>query len=409
MMGGVGTIAGVDIGSTKTCAVIAQARAGGEPDGPLAILGVGVAPSEGMSGPRVTNLEAATGAVRTALAQAEAMAAREVETVYVSVPSACIEISRSRGVVAVSGDEIGSAHVLRVIEVGQAVPVPPDRQLIHALCQEYVVDGRDGIQDPVGMVATRLEADVCIVTAEASTCRDLSRVVDRSGYRPEELVMAPLATGMAVLDDAEREAGVALVEVAGAGTDVLVYAGRRLQHAAALPWGGSAVTRDIARGLGVPASEALRLKRSYGSARRGAVDPKEQLEVSGPAHGAGRRVSRELLAHIIEQRLDEILGLVYEEVEEAGMLDRLGAGIVLSGGAASLPETADLARSVFNLPVRVGVPGAGIVGATDSVAHPAYATSVGLAMYGAGRGRTGSLAGATRALARVGEWLRDFF
>ncbi len=409
MIQGVGSIAGVDIGSTKTCAVIAAISLGREPNEPLELLGVGIARSEGMNGSAVTNLEAATRAVRTAVGQAEAMAGREVETTYVGVPSACVETSRSKGVVAVSGAEISAAHVKRVQEVGRAVPVPPGRELIHALCQEYAVDGRGGVQDPVGMIATRLESDMCIVTAEATACRDLSKVVDRAGYRPEELVMAPLATSLAVIDDSERDAGVALVEVGGASTDLLVYGGRRILHAATLPWGGAAVTRDIARGLGVPEEEAARLKQRFGAARRAAVESKEQIDVSGPSHGGARRVSRELLAHIIEQRLDEILGLVYEELEEAGVLGRLGAGVVLVGGGVSLPHTDDLARSVFNLPVRIGVPTLGVTGVVDHASTPAHATAVGLTLYGAARTRSGGFVGATRAIARVGGWLRDLF
>jgi len=409
MIHGLGAIVGVDIGSSKTCAVIAEARPGREPDEPLTVLGVGISRAEGMNGPAVTNLEAATRSVRAAVQQAETMAQREVESAYLSVPAAYVDVSRSRGVVAVSGAEIGSAHVKRVQEVGQAVPVPPDRQLIHALCQEYAVDGRAGIQDPIGMTATRLEAEVCIVTADSAACRDLAKVVDRAGYRPEEFVLSPLASGLSLLQDSERDAGVALVEIGGASTDVMVYVGRRLQHVATLPWGGSVVTRDIARGLGVPEDEAARLKEEYGSAQRSAVDPKEQLEVSGPSLGSGRRVSRELLAHIIEQRLDEILGLVYDELEEAGVLDRLGAGVVLAGGGVCMARTVELARSVFNLPVRFGVPGAGLTGATRAVATPVCATGVGLALYGSLQQRNGGFAGATRAFARVGEWLRDFF
>ncbi|MDX1578158.1 MAG: cell division FtsA domain-containing protein, partial [Gemmatimonadota bacterium] len=224
----------------------------------------------------------------------------------------------------------------------------------------------------------------------------------------DDFVMSPLASGLAVLRDDERESGVALIDLGGSSTDVLAWTGRRLAHAATLPWGGATVTRDIARGLGVPADEAERLKLRWGSARRSAVDPKEQLELSGSGNGSGRRVSRELLAHIIEQRLDEILGLVYEELEEADVLDRM-SGIVLTGGTGRLPEITDLARSVFNLPVRIGRPGAGLAGATDAVATPAHATAVGLVQYGATRHRTGGWGEAGRALARVGGWLRNFF
>lgn len=409
MINGTGVLAGIDIGSTKTCAVVAESRPGREPGEPLELLGVGVSRAGGMNGPAITNLEAATRSIREAVQEAERMAGREVDGVYISVPSTYIRTSRSRGVVAVSGAEITPAHVRRVQEVGQAVPIPPDRQLIHAICQEYSVDGRGGIQDPVGMVATRLEADVCVVTAESAVCRDLAKVVDRAGYRAGEFVIAPLASGLSLLDDGDRDAGVALIEIGGAATDVLVYGGKRLLHVATMPWGGAAVTRDVARGLGVPEEEAGRLKERHGSARRSSVDPEEQLEVSGPSTGAGRRVSRELLAHIIEQRLDEILGLVYEELDEAGVRDRLGAGIVLAGGGVCTPQTVELARSVFNLPVRLGVPGAGLAGATNAVASPVFATGVGLAMYGSMQRSSGGIAGATRAIARVGGWIRDFF
>lgn len=409
MIQGTATLAGVDIGSTKTCAVVAEASHGREPGSPLTILGVGVSPSAGMKGPAITNLETATRSVRQAIHEAERMAGREVDGAYVSVPSAFVRISRSRGVVAVSGEEIGAGHVRRVQEVGQAVPVPTDRQLLHAICQEYAVDGRGGIQDPVGMTATRLEADVCILTADTASCRGLAKAVDRAGYRPEELVAAPVASALSLLDDRDREAGVAVIEVGGAATDVLVYGGFRLLHMATIPWGGSAVTRDVARGLGVPEEEAVRLKERFGAARRNAVDPDEQIEVSGPSTGAPRRVSRELLAHIIEQRLDEILGLAYEELDEAGVLDRLGAGVVLAGGGVCVSHTVELARAVFNLPVRLGVPGKGLAGATNAVASPVYATGVGLTLYGGMQQRNGGLATASRAIARVSEWLKELF
>lgn len=402
-------IVGVDVGSTKTCAVVATVHPGRNPTDPLEILGLGVTRSEGMNGSSIADIEATPRAVRTAVRQAEAMAGREVEAAYVSVPSGSVRTSRSKGVLQVSASEIAPAHVKRVQEVGRAVPVPPGHELIHALSQRYTVDDRDGIRDPVGMVGTRLEADLCIVTADVAVCHDLSKVVDRAGYRPDELVMAPLATAFAVLEDAEREAGVALVEMGGATTDVLVYGGHRILHAATLPWGGSIVTRDVARGLGVHEDEAAQLKERHGGALRDAADSQEMLDVSGARHGRARRVSRELLLHIIEQRLDEVLGLVYEELEASGTLGGLEAGIVLSGGGVSLLHTEDLARSVFNLPVRTGIPSLGLTGMADSVARPSYGTAAGLVLYGASRASAGGLVGATRAFARVGGWLRELF
>lgn len=409
MIQGAGTIVGVDVGSTKTVAVVAAVPAAGEPTPPVEILGLGVTRSEGMNGASVSDPDAASQAVRAAVRQAESVADREVEIAYVSVPSGRVRTARSKGVLSLSGKEIGTADVKRVLEVGRTVPVPPGHQLIHALCRRYAVDGRDGVRDPVGMTAARLEADLCIVTAESDVLRDLSRVVDRAGYRADELVMAPLATALAVLDDGERDAGVAVVEIGGATTDVLVYGARGILHAATLPWGGATVTRDIALGLGIHEDEAAQLKERFGAARRDAVDARESLAVSGVRHDGPRRVSRELLAHIIEQRLDEILGLVREELEASGTIERLGAGIVLSGGTASIPHMEDLAGSVFGLPVRVGMPSLGIAGMADGVARPSYGTAVGLVLYGATRTPARGIAGASRAFARVGGWLRGLF
>ena len=403
-----GCVAGVELGSTKICAVVAAARSGRPDTDPVEILGLGVTRSSGMSGSAVTNLEAATRSVRKAMAQAEAMAGREVETVFASIPGASVKASQSKGVVPVCGAEITAAHVRRVQEVGRTVPIPPGHELLHTMCQEYVVDGREGVQDPVGMTATRLESDMCIVTADRATCGDLSKVVDGAGYLPEELVMAPLASSLAVLDNSERESGVILVEVGGAHTDVLVFGRHRILHAASLPWGGASVTRDIARGLGVHEEEAGRIKQEYGAARRADVEPAAMVEVPGPSREGVRRVSRELLAHIIEQRLDEILGLVHTEVGRAGLLDRAG-GVVLTGGGVSLVGTDELAKSVFDLPVRVGVPELRITGMTEGIALPSYATAVGLALYGVARTPAGMLAGTGRAIARVGGWLRAFF
>ena len=410
-LGNGGTVVGLDIGTTMTRAVVAESRPAADVSGdePLRVLGVGEAPGGGLKRGVVTHLEATVESVRDAVGEAEAMAGREVETAYVGLAPVHAEVGRSRGVVAVSGAEVDGSHLARVDEVGRAVPVAPDRELLHALCQEYCVDGRDGVEDPVGMMATRLESEVCIVTAASDACRDLRRVVDRAGYRAEELVLEPLATGLAVLRDGERDAGVALVNVGGAGTSLAVFRGRKLLHIASQGWGGDAVTRDIAKGLGISETEALRLKERHGTARRAAVDVTEKLQVSGPSVGSGRSVERELLAHIIEQRMDEVFGLVYEELEDRRLLDGLGGGVVLTGGGVALPETVELARSVFNTPVRLGEPGVELAGATEVAARPWFSTAVGLARYGSLRERGGALAGAGRVLTRVGEWLKEFF
>lgn len=403
---------GLDVGSTKTCAVLAEAAVArngtGAPE-PLRILGIGVVPTEGMDRGIVTNLEATTESVLEAAREAELMGGREVESAYVGIGGLHAEVARSSGVVAVGGREVSAGDVRHVEEVGRAVAIAPDRELVHAIPLEYVVDGRRGIRDPVGMTATRLESEICIVTAASAACRELRKVVDRAGYRAEELVLEPLASSLAVLADRERREGVALVELGGAGTDLVVFEAGQIRHARSFPWGSSTVSNDIAKGLGVSAGEALRLKERHGSALRSRVDPADRVEVSGPGGGPPREVSKELLAHIIEQRMDEILGLVYDDLEAGRLLGRLGCGVVLTGGGSALPGALELARNVFNLPVRAGEPSASLSGLSDAVRRPRYATGVGLALYGSAREPSGGLATASRVLSRLGDWLKDFF
>lgn len=411
MIGRPTVVAGLDVGSTKTCAVIAELPADRNGRGRIRILGLGLASSRGIRERGVTDLEATTGSIRDALEEAELMAGEEVERVFVGISGPHVRKEGSTGVVAVGGEEIVESDVKRVHEVAQAVVVPPDRELLHAIPQGYVVDGRPGIHHPVGMAATRLETEVAIITAETAPCRNLRRAVDRAGYGVEEVVLESLASSLAVLDEKNREMGVALVEVGGRSTNLAVYREGRLEHLTTLPWGSLTVSNDVVKGLGIPATEAERLKEEHGAARTELVDPGEKIEVSGPTPGSTRSVSRELLAHIIEQRMDEMFGLVYEELAETRLLSGLGAGIVLTGGGISVPGTVELAQSVFNTQVRVGEPGEGLSGLRDAVRKSRFATAVGLSIYGCQRRREqgAGRAVAAEALAQVSEWLREFF
>lgn len=407
MIGGPRIVASLDVGSTKTCAVILESAGDGE--GRDRVLGVGLAATEGVRSDDVTDMEATTRSIREAMREAEMMAGLEVREAYVGLAGRHVRVADSSGVVAVSGDEVTGSDVERVHEVGRAVVIPPDRELLHAIPQEYRVDGRPGIQAPVGMAGTRLEVEICLVTASSAACGDLRRAVDRAGYAVDELVLESLASSVAVLREREREAGVALVEIGGSATDVAVFEGEKVRSLTSLRWGGQTVTNDIVKGLGVPVDEAERLKREHGAARTGGVDPSERLEVPGPSPGTRRTVSRELLAHIIEQRMDEILGLVYDDLAEQGLLDSLQAGVVLTGGGAALSGVVELAQEVFNLPVRLGEPGTELGGFADAVVRPKFATAVGLALYGEMRDRRRTGLGTGRVLARVTDWFREFF
>jgi len=406
VIGGPRCVVGLDVGSAKTCAVAVELGGAGQIE-LCRVLGVGVSATEGVRNRVVTNIEATTESIRQAVRDAELMAGREMEDLFVGVAGDHIAMEHSTGVAAVSGREVSARNVDQVHEVARAVVLPPDRELLHVIPQDYSVDGRSGIQDPIGMEGTRLECDVLILTAAAAPSRNLRKAVDRAGYRTAELVLAPLASSLAVLGENEREAGVALVEMGAAGTDVIVFREGKLHLLTSVAWGGGAVSNDIVKGLGVPVEEAERLKETFGAASTSAIDPADSVEVPGPMPGATRRVSRELLTHIIEQRLDEIFGLVYNRLDEANLLDDLQGGIVLSGGGVTLPGTLELAQGVFNLPVRLGEPGIGLDGLVDAVRPPKFATGVGLALYGRQRSAPAGRAG--RALKQLGAWLRDFF
>jgi cell division protein FtsA len=410
-------VAGLDVGSSMTRVVIAEvARA--EPHlGDVKVLGVGQARTTGIRREIVTDLEATTESLHKAVKEAELMAGVKVESLYTGIAGEHVHGRSSSGVVAVTGDEISVRDVQRVQEVARAIVVPADREVLHALPQEYLVDAQGGIRHPLGMMGTRLEAEVYIVTGAVSAAQNLRKSVARAGYRVEELVLEPLAASMAVLSEEELESGVALVDLGGGTTDVSIFHDRKIRHLASLPWGGSTVTTDVVKGLSLPFFEAARMKERWGTARAATVDPHETFEVAGAGPGQKRGIARELLAHIIEQRLDEIFGLVAEQLEKSGFADRLGAGVVLTGGGAALQGITELAEHRFATPVRVGVPGVGLGGLVDSVRRPKFATATGLVLYGARRvviENTESGVGVggrpvNGVIKWMRDWLNDFF
>lgn len=403
--------AGLDIGTTKTCAVIVEVT-GDLPRRPvIKVLGVGQARTGGMRREVVTDLEETTESVRAAMKEAELMAGVSIDRVFVGVAGEHIHAKTSTGVVAVGHEEIDASDVRRVHEVARAVVVPADREVLHVLPQEYLVDHRAGIRDPVGMIGTRLEAEVYIITSSVAATQNLRKAINRAGYRIEALVHESLATSLSVLVEDEKDVGVALVDLGGATTELAIFRDGKLRHLATIPWGGVTVTNDLAKGLSITYAEAERTKEKYGVASAQLVDPREMVEVPGPGPGSQRKVPRELIAHIIEQRLDEILGLVAREIENAGEKGNLGAGVVLTGGGASLAGTTEVAQHVFGMPVRVGTPGEELVGLVDSVRRPKFATATGLAMYGAHRGiESGISAGfGEGAVGRLVAWLKEFF
>src|SRR5437764_801191 len=389
-------VAGLDIGSAKTTAMIAEVE-GDLPKHPtIKILGVGQARTTGMRRGVVSDIEETTRSIRKAMQDAERMAGAQVQEVYTGIAGEHVQAMTSKGIVAVSHDEIDKSDVDRVNEVARAQAIPQDRELLHAIPQEYTVDRNGGIRDPIGMSGTRLETEMYLVTIGSSPPVHLRRSVERAGYKLRELVLEPLASALAVLTEDEKELGVALVEVGASMTDLAIFHEGKIRHLGTIPFGGKNVTRDIVHGLGVTQADAERLKERHGCAYEALVDPSEIIQLPSTVAQGDRQIPRELLAHIIHQRMDEIFDLVQREVSTAGYAGKLAAGVVITGGAAAMQGAAELASDVFGTGVRVGVPSENIGRLVDSVEAPRFATAVGLAQYGGSRLALGGATAARR-------------
>ena len=409
-------VCGLDIGTTKTCAVIGKVE-GDLPRAPeLKILGVGRSRSSGMRRGVVRDIDETTRAVRDAVAAAERMAGFKVEGVYLGIPGEHVRAITSPGVVNVTSPEVQPSDVQRVIDVARAVVLPPDSEILHTLPQEYLVDKQRGISDPVGMTGTRLEVDVCIVTMSSSVAQNLRKAVERAGYDISGFVLEPLAASYATITDDERELGVALVEIGGGSTNLAIFHDGKFRHVNTVGFAGGSVTSDIAQGLSVTQADAEALKEKYGLAYEPLVDPAEMIEIPGTAGQGPRQVQRELLAHIIHMRMEEVLSMVSREIEREGYSGKLSAGVVLTGGAAQIRGAVELAREVFAMPVRIGQPGRFLSGSLlDHVEQPRFSTGAGLALYGMiqqskGLEKAGA-AGLTlnRLSGSVRRWLTEFF
>ena len=408
-------VCGLDIGTTKTTAVIAEVS--GTSFAPqMKIVGVGRSRASGMRRGIVRDIDETTRAIREAVAAAERMAGFKIDSVHVGMPGEHVNYVTSPGVVNVSGREVTEADRKRVIEVAMAVVLPADSEILHTLPQEYLVDRQRGIADPVGMTGTRLEVDVCIVTMSSTAAQNLRKAVERAGYSIAGFVLEPLAASMAVITEDERELGVALVELGGGSTDLVIFQDGKFRHVNTIGFAGGHITSDIAQGLSVTQADAEGLKAQYGVAYPPLVDPSEMIELPGTQGQGPRQVARELIANIIHPRLDEILGMVSRQIERVGYSGKLAAGVVLTGGTAQMRGVTELAREVFAMPVRVGQPGAGITGSlVDHVEQPRFATATGLALFGmqqAARGQEKAGAGALsldRLSGSVRKWLTEFF
>jgi cell division protein FtsA len=402
-------VVGLDIGTYKIGVIVAEVSEQG-----AEIVGIGTATSKGLRKGVVVNIEATVDSIRKAVEEAELMAGCEIRSVVAGSAGSHIKAFNSHGVVAVKNREVATGDVERVIDAARAVALPTDREVLHVLPQEFIVDDQDGIKEPVGMAGVRLEARVHIVTGAISSGQNLVKCCNRAGLHVRDVLAGPLAAAEAVLTPEERELGVALIDMGGGTTDVVVYHANAIRHTAVLPVGGGHVTNDLAAALRTPFAEAERLKQRHGSAVSHAASDEPAIEVAGLGGRASHHLSRRALAEVIEPRAEEMLAMVRSEIVRAGCGQLLVSGVVLTGGGAVLDKATTLAERVFRAPVRLGVP-LHLTGLVDVVASPMYSTAVGLVLHGLkqdgigarhGDGVFGQL-GAVRD--RMMGWLREFF
>lgn len=370
-------IVGLDIGTTKICAVVGEARGDA-----VEIIGMGSHPSDGLRKGVVINIEHTVDSIKEAIEEAETMAGCEISSVYAGIAGGHIKGFNTPGIIALKEKEVTKKDIERVIEAASAVAIPMDREVIHTLVQEFIVDDQDGIVDPLGMAGVRLEAKVHIVTGAVTSAQNIIKCANKAGLDVYDIVLEPLASSEAVLTKEERNLGAALIDFGGGTTDMALFSRGAIKHTSVLALGGDNLTYDIAVGLRTPKLEAEKIKIKYGCALSSLIGRDETIEVPGVGGRKPRTLSRQILGEILEPRVEEIFSLIYNEIANSGYESLLGSGVVVTGGCAELPGISELAEQVFNAPARAGYP-QGIEGLEDLVNKPMYSTAVGLVLYGA--------------------------
>jgi cell division protein FtsA len=401
-------VIGLDIGTTKICAVVGEVA-----DGQVNIIGLGTYPSKGLRKGVVVNIDSTVYSIKRAIEEAELMAGCHITSVYAGIAGGHIKGINSHGVIAVKNREIGPGDVKRVIDAASAVAIPMDREVIHIIPQEFIVDDQDGIKDPVGMSGVRLEGRVHIVTGAITSAQNIIKCANKAGLDVDDIVLEQLGSSEAVLTTEEKELGAAIIDIGGGTTDLIIFSNGAIKHTAVVSLAGSHVTSDISMGLRTPLEEAEKIKLRYGCALTAMVRKDETIEVPSVGGRKPRVLSRQTLAEIIEPRAEEILTLVHHEVGKTEYSSLIASGIILTGGSALLEGMPELAEQIFNLPVRRGTP-IGIGGLVDLVNSPMYATGVGLVLYGSrnrvqSRFKVGEGNIFTKVTHRMKEWIGEFF
>ncbi|MCS6999393.1 MAG: cell division protein FtsA [Bacteroidota bacterium] len=374
-------IVGLDIGTTKVCAIVA---APDEKNAALTVLGIGVAENTGLARGIVVNIEKTVAAIEEAIAQAETTSGVEITDVVVGIAGDHVQSFQSRSAVAIAGSEreVRSSDLQRLMDDARRIAIPADRVILHLFPQDYILDGQDGIVDPLGMTGVRLEANIHVVTAARTALENIHRCVERAGLSVTEIVLQPVASSMAVLDSAEREVGVALVDIGGGTTDIAIFDEGVIRHTAMFAIAGNKVTDDIKKGLGIVHAQAEQIKIAYGHALQESILHDEVFMIPGINGRKPIEVSKSMLCQIIQPRMEEIFEFAFAEIRRSGYARNLAAGVVLTGGCAQLRGAAELAERIFGMPVKVGIPTIGLHGGfVPEVQSPMYATAVGLVLF----------------------------
>ena len=400
-----GTFAAIDVGTTKVCTIVGDA----DRDGGPRVLGVGVVPSSGLTKGMVENIHDATEAIRVSVEKAERSSGQRVTSAHVGIAGAHISSLNNRGIAAIADRDhaISNDDVDRALDGARGLSIPTNREVLHVIPRYYVVDGQDNVSDPVGMYGQRLDVETHIITGAVSAMRNLTKCVEGAGIEVDALVLEPLASAEAVLQDEERRQGVVLVDIGGGTTDVGIFVDGSVFHTAVIPVGGYHLTHDLVVGLRVPFDSAEAAKAQYGNALPSNVRADEMIDLDAFGGDGRMHVHRQRLCEILQARTEEILEMVLTEVHRAGYDEMVSAGLVLTGGSSNLTGIADLARQVLNMPVRIGMP-SGVYGLVETISNPAYATSVGLlhwAMRDGGQYTHPAQVGPRMAMP---EWMKGF-
>ncbi|NLY12929.1 MAG: cell division protein FtsA [Gammaproteobacteria bacterium] len=370
-------IVGLDIGTSKVVALVAEVT----PDGELNIIGIGTHPTRGLKKGVVINIESTVQSLQRAIEEAQKMAACHIHSVFVGIAGSHIRSQNSDGIVAIRDREVSRADLERVLDAAQAVAIPSDQKVLHTLPQDYVIDNQEGVREPLGMSGVRLEARVHVVTCAINASQNIEKCVSRCGLAIEDVILEQLASAEAVLTEDEKELGVCLVDIGGGTSDIAIFTEGAIRHTAVIPIAGDQVTNDIAMALRTPTQYAEEIKIRYACALAKLAGPGETIKVPSVGDRPPRELSRQALAEVVEPRYEELFTLILAELRRSGYEDMIPAGIVLTGGTAKMEGAVELAEEIFHMPVRLGAP-QGIKGIGDVVRNPVYSTAVGLLVYG---------------------------